>query len=320
MRKILFAATVIATMASCSQNEVENTATNNRIRFSGLNDRVTRSANDASEDYRVFAKSVSGSENAWFVNDSIDGMSDSPLSGSVYYWPGQMLEFYAWAPLTVKAADYSYGSNLAINYQVPTDAQEDFTIAEPIRSDGSTNSGNITFAFAHKLAKITSNVVLSDALIKAGYSIDLTNADFSLTVNSDNAMIVPTAAASTWTTPNTKVTTYTGQAFTAPNNNVYAPSFLIMPQTSTGCSILVENIIINKSGNEIFSGNLKVYSIQAGNVPSDKFIMGSHYNLELTIDNLSKDDNDDKIFGGVIGFRSGIANWNDVTGSAIQQP
>ena len=57
MRNLFLFVAAIGLMASCSHNEVyETMEESNEIKFSTLNDKVTKSANDSISNYRIFAK------------------------------------------------------------------------------------------------------------------------------------------------------------------------------------------------------------------------------------------------------------------------
>lgn len=114
-----------AILAGCSKNEQENVDgfTPKQIKFTNLNDKLTRAANDGNDPYRVYAAWSGGT--GWFINDQVSA-SDVP-SGGPYYWPASgSVDFYAWAPADV-AATGAYPA-LSIAYEVPANANKDFTI------------------------------------------------------------------------------------------------------------------------------------------------------------------------------------------------
>ena len=54
MKKIFIAAATVMALAGCSQTELDHTpAGQKEIKFSNLNDKLTRSANDGNDDYKV---------------------------------------------------------------------------------------------------------------------------------------------------------------------------------------------------------------------------------------------------------------------------
>ena len=131
-----------AILAGCSKNEQENVDgfTPKQIKFTNLNDKLTRAANDGNDPYRVYAAWSGGT--GWFINDQVSA-SDVP-SGGPYYWPASgSVDFYAWAPADV-AATGAYPA-LSIAYEVPANANKDFTIAAPQLG---LTSGTVGLAFS----------------------------------------------------------------------------------------------------------------------------------------------------------------------------
>ena len=82
MRKILMALAAAAILAGCSKNEQENVDgfTPKQIKFTNLNDKLTRAANDGNDPYRVYAAWSGGT--GWFINDQVSA-SDRSVSGSL---------------------------------------------------------------------------------------------------------------------------------------------------------------------------------------------------------------------------------------------
>ena len=71
MKKILMALAAAAILAGCSKNEQENVDgfTPKQIKFTNLNDKLTRAANDGNDPYRVYAAWSGGT--GWFINDQV---------------------------------------------------------------------------------------------------------------------------------------------------------------------------------------------------------------------------------------------------------
>ncbi|MFQ8804346.1 MAG: hypothetical protein ACLR8Y_03495 [Alistipes indistinctus] len=67
-------------IAGCSKNEQENVDgfTPKQIKFTNLNDKLTRAANDGNDPYRVYAAWSGGT--GWFINDQVSA-SDVPSGG-----------------------------------------------------------------------------------------------------------------------------------------------------------------------------------------------------------------------------------------------
>ena len=138
MKKILMALAAAAILAGCSKNEQENVDgfTPKQIKFTNLNDKLTRAANDGNDPYRVYAAWSGGT--GWFINDQVSA-SDVP-SGGPYYWPASgSVDFYAWAPADV-AATGTYPT-LSIAYEVPANANKDFGIARISRAENQLSGG-----------------------------------------------------------------------------------------------------------------------------------------------------------------------------------
>lgn len=87
MKKIFTMVATAIILASCSQAELEETSVGQKeIKFSNLNDKVTRAANDNNSNYKVYAVWSGATNNNWFINDVANGTTNLPQSGP-YYWP-----------------------------------------------------------------------------------------------------------------------------------------------------------------------------------------------------------------------------------------
>lgn len=304
MKKIFIMVAAVMALASCSQTELDLTPVGQKeIKFSNLNDKVTtRAANDAEDNYKVYAAWSGGTD--WYINDIVDGtgVNVNKPQGGPYYWPATgTVDFYSWAPATVTATG-TYPA-LSIAYTVPANAAQDFTIAAPKTG---LSAGTVAFEFAHMLSKISVKATLHQDLIDAGYILTTTGLTASLDVQSTGGTIVPTTTPFAWTSPNTTAATYTGAA-----------SYMIMPQSSIGCAVQVTaGIVITKNDVEIYSGNLSKYTISAGNVTGDNFGMGKHYMLNLTIADTSTGGGGENIFN-IITFSANVADWDTPEGTDI---
>lgn len=297
MRNYYILLMVVLSLAACSGNEIaDNRLGLQQITFSNLHNKVTRSANTFGDDYTVYAKSSLSGETEWYIRDVINGKTDTPKNGSVYYWPGgsYTVSFFAWAPSTVMPADQTY-DRLSINYTVPQNAQEDFTVASPVEQ----SSGNVGLLFMHMLSKISVVPTLSSSLTAAGYALDLTKATTELRMNSNAATIDVTASSPTWINTNNKPTLYSGEN-----------SYLVLPQSSLGCTVQLKNIRITKGNWVVFSGDLKMHTIATSDIANDSFQKGKHYQLTFTITNLAKEDNDNDVFGPEIQFGLDLVDWS----------
>lgn len=299
MKKILMIAAFAIALASCSKKETENFDLPKGIRFSNLNDKVTRAANDANANYQVYANWSSGT--VWYINDVVNGTTNLAQTGP-HYWPTTgTVDFYAWAPASSSSivATTTYPS-LSIAYTVPTDADEDFTIAAPVTG---LSSGTVAFQFAHMLSKITVSADLTQELKDAGYSLTFTGGAATLSVNSTGGTIDPTAATPAWTSPNSTTTAYSG-----------ALSYMVLPQTSTGCKVKITGgITITKGGNTVFTGGLSEYTIASNDITGNTFEKGKQYQLILVISDASTGGEGGNIFGDAITFTAQTTPWETVT-------
>ncbi len=356
MKKMIFSLAAVGLLASCSQNEIqEMTEKSNEIKFSTLNDKVTRAANDTNDPYQVFAKLSNGEVTGdyWFMNETLipgtansgtnsDGFNnytsrDQIQSGNKFYWPannGWILNFYGFAPAHVYSMlveDKEYKS-LNINYTVPTatekgDAQEDFTIAIPQSfTDKTKPSGNnVHFQFKHMLSKVTISVDLTKALKDAGYSVSYGAENIhtpSLTVLMVNGTINAMDDTPTWE----NLTDVAGEGYDSYNDlreplnewTTYTgnSNYLILPQSSPHTSISLP-VVIKKNGVIVFEGDV-TYTIKPDDMASNEFLPGKNYGMNITINGESTTGPDGKpIFGHEIIFSSEVANWDEVT---IEKP
>ena len=313
-KQIITLATLATLLAGCSNNEVYdvvNTSGNNLITFTNLNDKISRSANDSKDNYKVYAKLSTEGQTAWFIDDAVKE-DNSIVSGNVYTWPTDVtVDFYAWAPASVTAT--ATCPTISIDYTVPDAANQDFTIATPVVNRNNSTGKTVAFQFSHMLSKISVSAELETELAKAGYLLDYASAE--LKVLSTGATINPMSDTPDWTTLNSTAGTYTINK---------GESCMIMPQNSKDCSIQLKGVTITKGGATIFSGNLKVYTIKEDNIIlNNKFAKNNHYNLKFTIDANAHDDGStggggtggdgELVFGNVIQFSAGIADWTKVT-------
>lgn len=340
-KNFLFVAAFAAVLASCSQNEVDqNALAQKQITFSNLNDRATRAtagyhdgANDNGDDYKVYASSsLDGAK--WYIEDTVWGQKDgdekkNKAKNGPYYWlNGVTFDFYAYAPASLTATKGS-GFSLSLNYKVPATADQDFTVATPVKAANEA-TGTVNLQFHHMLSKVTVSADLSNALKTAGYTLEAgytANVTLPLDKGSiiyDASSVVKNNGEGLWVAnskANTngvdKTTTYTGKT-----------AYMVMPQAYNACDIQLKGIVIKKNGVQIFplnskSGDLKILSLKdltiANNDGKDFFQAGKNYNLAFTINNLSKDGekedgkDGDKIFGGEITFNAEVADWANVT-------
>lgn len=316
MKKVLLTVAVVAALASCTSNEIDNVLNEKVIEFTNLNEKVTRAANDVSDNYQVYAKS-SGNSTEWFIDDVLYGKSGSGTTANTsttnkaYYWPeGQTVNFYAWAPASVVAKTATVSTPaISIEYTAGEAADKDFTIAAPITGK---SSGTVEFKFSHMLAKVNVTATLDAAL--TGFTIDLTSATVDLGVAASKGTIDPTSATPAWASTGTP-TTHKGKK-----------SYMIIPQATTGTTIQLKGVVIKKGSTEIFNGDMSVYTIAKDAITGNMFEKGKSYNLSLTISSSSTDGSGtpgqpgQPIFNEIAFSADIAASWGEVNPPATAQP
>ncbi len=210
MKRLFLSVAVLAVAASCSKNEVTEISASQQqvIGFTNLNDRVTKAANDASDNYYVYAKSTSDAS-SWFMTEEINGKTDGDAtvddikSGNVYYWPSSStVNFYAFAPAAANSTNLSVtdvvaDETLKLVYTVDPAAAEDFTVATPILAaystdqDGTTGTDSaptsaVPLVFSHMLTKATVAVTI-DGTSLPSYTYSFTGA--TLTVANETVTV-----------------------------------------------------------------------------------------------------------------------------------
>ncbi|MFI3317241.1 MAG: fimbrillin family protein [Rikenellaceae bacterium] len=352
MKRIILSVAILAVAASCSKNEVVDIPQTNAIGFSTLNDRVTKAANDASADYRVFAVEDAATS-AWLINASVAGVSQedatvastattaTDITGGTtgpYYWPAGTASFYAYAPYSATATnnvvettattDATNSVNIALTYTVPAGAQEDFTVAAPVTKAGTTSDPNVAFTFSHMLSMIEFQVVLDESTLGVNYEIstEYDNADdapftvsFSPTKETVTVDADVTAPAPTTVTPAEAISTK------------YAAyqSYYIAPQDLAGCKVQINGITIRHktNGSALYdsvdfaemtlTGNEISQKVGAEIVNKDAFENGKKYIFTVTISSSSTTTDDDSAIE--IKFTAATTSWGDGTGVGLDQ-
>ncbi len=176
-----------AILAGCSKNEQENVDgfTPKQIKFTNLNDKI----DPCRKRWERSLPGLCGLE--W-------------RDGLVYQRSGKRKRCPQRRPLLLarfrqcgflrmgsgrRCGDRAYPA-LSIAYEVPANANKDFTIAAPQLG---LTSGTVGLAFSHMLAKITVTAQLHDDLSDAGYQLSTTGLTASLDVQSTGGTIDPTA-------------------------------------------------------------------------------------------------------------------------------
>ena len=303
----------LSLFTSCSQNtSTDEFVSEEPIAFVNLNNRVTsRAANDSQDDYKLYA-STSLSRNQWFIVDEVWGKTAGAYRANVpkkgpYYWLPlpYTFDFYAYAP--ANSRNIIIGDkfpDLRVAYQVSAQADEDFTVATPIkRVNYNGTSKAVDLVFNHMLAKVMISVALSDNLKKEGYAIASTNGANLAVVKTTGIIVLPESAE--WGILPGSIsnrTIYTGR-------NTY----LIMPQKASDCLVQVKGVRIVKAGQEVFKGDLKNYPIKATDVKENLFKKGHAYQLNFVVDaNMTDDDGSDRLFDTELTFSATSAGWTEV--------
>lgn len=337
MKKILLSVAVLATLASCSQNEVVDLPQSNEIGFRTLNDRVvSKNANDNETpvDFRVFAQKV-GSE-AWsFVDYVTDGATTATApAGGPYYWPtdGSTMKFYGYAPYedgnTVTESAATAGTvNLA--YIVPAGAQEDFTVATPVESipDAETKEyadTNVAFTFNHMLSKVSVKVELEDEFGDKNFisvnektepnpatAYNDNDAEFTATFTALKNAIAVDATASDPAPAAATVDANTSLAYSG------VQSYYIAPQAFKDCKLQINGITIrdNATKSVMLSGDLKELTLTGAEIEGKtdvEFEAGVHYIFTITISGESIDAPE-------ITFTANTAEWGADVNVGVNQ-
>lgn len=326
MKKVIlgFAACALV-LSSCTENDIlENEPVAQKIEFSNLNDRVTKAANDSKSNYGVYAIWSEAVESpAWYipnleVKTTVSGETDS--YDGAFYWPvdeDQKLSFYAYAPyktdteevtegvVTLPAATPTsdIGTSLDITYKVKSTADEDFTIATPTGGINYNNKAKkVTLSFNHMLSKIKIDPVLSEDLIKAGYSL----VEDNIVAYIKNVTQYQGTASLTNPIWITRLVSTDKVDYSRNIDNHW--TFMIMPQKTTeGIQIQLTGVEIKK-GETVYATNVTTapYTfVDSLTIPS--FDQNKFYTITLTISGSTGG-----VFGSKIEFSSSVAEWETV--------
>ncbi|MFI3266652.1 MAG: fimbrillin family protein [Rikenellaceae bacterium] len=309
MKKILLSLAVLATVASCSKNEVVDVAPTNELGFVSLNDRLSlKSANDEADPYYVYA--VAGTSTSFFLN----GLKVTTAAGvdswtGNYYWFADKtaIDFYAYSggSATLNATTPTTTS-IKVDYTVPTGADDDFTASQVLGQTGETNT-NVAFEFQHLLSKVSVAYQLTTELTNAGYSIN-SDATATLTVVNNNGTVDIVAASpvvAAGTVPN-EAPVYSGRL----------TNYMILPQDASDCTVQLNGVKIQAPDDSYIKGSADAGAdFSALSFPSTtlaEFKPGEHYLVTITISATTEG-----LLGNEITFTSKTADWNTVAGQGV---
>ena len=201
-------AAMATVFASCSNDEIRNTASPVEIGFNTTLSGVTRTVLDNSNfaQFKVTAlNSTDGS--AYFSDENVSKDGNSWFTENHYYWPDNALDFYAYAPTDL--------SNVTINQTTKQIAdfvpvynvknQQDIVVAIGSGSKETNMENGVNLNFKHELAQIE---VKATNERPSTYNVDVLGVKLGR-VKTKATMTFPSEAGNyaTWTDP-TEVMTY----------------------------------------------------------------------------------------------------------------
>ena len=201
-------AAMATVFASCSNDEIRNTASPVEIGFNTTLSGVTRTVLDNSNfaQFKVTAlNSTDGS--AYFSDEKVSKDGNSWFTDNHYYWPDNALDFYAYAPTDL--------SNVTINQTTKQIAdfvpvynvknQQDIVVAIGSGSKETNMERGVNLNFKHELAQIE---VMATNERPSTYNVDVLGVKLGR-VKTKATMTFPSVAENraTWTDP-TDVMTY----------------------------------------------------------------------------------------------------------------
>ena len=255
--------------ASCSNDEIRNTASPVEIGFNTTLSGVTRTVLDNSNfaQFKVTAlNSTDGS--AYFSDENVSKDGNSWFTENHYYWPDNALDFYAYAPTDLSNVTINQTTKQIIDF-VPVynvENQQDIVVAIGSGSKETNMENGVHLNFKHELAQIE---VKATNERPSTYNVDVLGVKLGR-VKTKATMTFPSVAGNhaTWTDP-TEVMTYgikydeaitlstEAQSLMGGNDN-----WLMIPQSLTawdtsktedqGFYLSVLLRITDKSGNVIY--------------------------------------------------------------------
>ena len=237
-------AAMATVFASCSNDEIRNTASPVEIGFNTTLSGVTRTVLDNSNfaQFKVTAlNSTDGS--AYFSDEKVSKDGNSWFTENHYYWPDNALDFYAYAPTDLSNVTINQTNKQIVDF-VPVynvKNQQDIVVAIGSGSKESNMDNGVNLNFKHELAQIE---VMATNERPSTYNVEVLGVKLGR-VKTKATMTFPSEAGNraTWTDP-TDVMTYgikydnaitlssEAQSLMGGNDN-----WLMIPQTLTAWDI-----------------------------------------------------------------------------------
>lgn len=294
-------AAMATVFASCSNDEIRNTASPVEIGFNTTLSGVTRTVLDNSNfaQFKVTAlNSTDGS--AYFSDENVSKDGNLWATDTHYYWPDYALDFYAYAPTDLSNVTINQTTKKIIDF-VPVynvENQQDIVVAIGSGSKETNMENGVNLNFKHELAQIEVKATNESS---STYKVDVLGVKLGR-VKTKATMTFPSEAGNhaTWTDP-TEVMTYgikydeaitlstEPQSLMGGNDN-----WLMIPQSLTawdtsktddqGFYLSVLLRISDKNGNVIYpqpkEGQSEVYAYSAVPV-SATWAAGKKYTYTL---------------------------------------
>ena len=277
------------------------------ITFSNLNNKITKAANDALDDYKVFAL-WSQDVSKWYM-DGIQVNGESNAYTPPRYWPTLgTVNFYAYAPASVVCN--STPGSVTLDYTVAQDADEDLTIAAP-KKNQNKNNGVVELKFSHMLSKLTVNVELDNA---KGGTLEGYNLDYSYTYVSLDYQTATFDVIEQSMLLNEENKGKYHYSIYQKDGEDSDKTIYVLPQPVDNEGFLdVKITVTDINFDNIVMLNQTVKKIKLTDIPglvNGAFESGKWYKINVKITNEAKDDNDKELFSSV-SFSASSEDWKE---------
>lgn len=170
-KNFLFAAVALAAMTSCSNDEVVNVNNGDAISFrASLDKAISRSNVTSLANLQAFNVTAIGNGNNYFTNLGVTSADGSNwVTGSTYYWPGFQLDFFAYAPQSIKDNVSVSNTEKCITTFTPNQAvaeQKDLVISYNNGNKVQNESKGVHLNFKHALSQIEVKALCANPNIK----------------------------------------------------------------------------------------------------------------------------------------------------------